>query len=167
MASTVRLQAPIGQRALLITSLAVPLTGWTLHAVSLHRKLAAARRDPLTGLLVRDGYTAKARQTLARYGDSTLVVLVDLDHFSWTNPGALMRTSKWRRGAVALHAATTAPDTPSVGTQTLATETGRDSRAVDLAECLRTILVTVCNGEWVMPKSFGRRASRAESPRPR
>ncbi|MCX5278161.1 GGDEF domain-containing protein [Streptomyces virginiae] len=87
MASTVRLQAPIGQRALLITSLAVPLTGWTLHAVSLHRKLTAARRDPLTGLLGRDGYTAKARQTLARYGDSALVVLVDLDHFKQINDG--------------------------------------------------------------------------------
>ncbi|MFD8288057.1 GGDEF domain-containing protein [Streptomyces lavendulae] len=87
MASTVRLQAPIGQRALLITSLAVPLTGWTVHAVSLHRKLSAARRDPLTGLLGRDGYTAKARQILARYGDSALVVLVDLDHFKQINDG--------------------------------------------------------------------------------
>ncbi|MGW2583627.1 GGDEF domain-containing protein [Streptomyces virginiae] len=87
MSSTVRLQAPLGQRALLITSLAVPLTGWTLHAVSLHRKLAAARRDPLTGLLGRDGYTAKARQITDRYGDSTLVVLVDLDHFKQINDG--------------------------------------------------------------------------------
>ncbi|MFD6876956.1 MULTISPECIES: GGDEF domain-containing protein [unclassified Streptomyces] len=87
MASTVRLQAPIGQRALLITILAVPLTGWTVHAVSLHRKLSAARRDPLTGLLGRDGYTAKARKILARHGDSALVVLVDLDHFKAINDG--------------------------------------------------------------------------------
>ncbi|MGY4966631.1 GGDEF domain-containing protein [Streptomyces sp. 900105245] len=87
MASTARLQVPLGQRALLITTLAVPLTGWTVHAVSLHRKLTAARRDPLTGLLGRDGYTTKARQTLARYGDSTLVVLVDLDHFKQINDG--------------------------------------------------------------------------------
>ncbi|MCX4784481.1 GGDEF domain-containing protein [Streptomyces sp. NBC_01264] len=87
MASTVRVQAPIGQRALLITTLAVPLTGWTVHAVSLHRKLAAARRDPLTGLLGRDGYTVKARQLTDRYGDSALVVLVDLDHFKQINDG--------------------------------------------------------------------------------
>ncbi|MCX5589582.1 GGDEF domain-containing protein [Streptomyces erythrochromogenes] len=87
MASTVRVQAPIGQRALLITSLAVPLTGWTVHAVSLHRKLAAARRDPLTGLLGRDGYTAKARQITDRYGDAAVVVLVDLDHFKQINDG--------------------------------------------------------------------------------
>ncbi|WP_331762304.1 GGDEF domain-containing protein (plasmid) [Streptomyces sp. NBC_01520] len=87
MASTVRVQTPIGQRALFITSLAVPLTGWTVHAVSLHRKLSAARRDPLTGLLGRDGYNAKARQITGRYGDSSLVVLVDLDHFKQINDG--------------------------------------------------------------------------------
>ncbi|MFJ5143224.1 GGDEF domain-containing protein [Streptomyces sp. NPDC088707] len=87
MASTARVQAPSGNRALLITTLAVPLTGWTVHAVSLHRKLAAARRDPLTGLLGRDGYTAKARQITDRYGDAALVVLVDLDHFKQINDG--------------------------------------------------------------------------------
>ncbi|MCL7496069.1 GGDEF domain-containing protein [Streptomyces sp. MCA2] len=87
MASTVRVQAPIGQRALFITTLAVPLTGWTVHAVSLHRKLAAARRDPLTGLLGRDGYTTRARQIADRYGDHALVVMVDLDHFKQINDG--------------------------------------------------------------------------------
>ncbi|WP_432101210.1 GGDEF domain-containing protein [Streptomyces sp. WAC 04229] len=87
MASTVRVQAPIGQRALFITTLAVPLTGWTVHAVSLHRKLSAARRDPLTGLLGRDGFTAKARQITDRYGDHALVGIVDLDHFKQINDG--------------------------------------------------------------------------------
>lgn len=87
MASTVRVHAPSGNRALYLTTLAVPLAGWTVHAVSLHRKLAAARRDPLTGLLGRDGYTAKARQITDRYGDNALVVLVDLDHFKEINDG--------------------------------------------------------------------------------
>ncbi|MGA4953737.1 GGDEF domain-containing protein [Streptomyces lydicamycinicus] len=87
MSSTVRGQGPLGQRALFITSLAIPLTGWTVHAVSLHRKLATARRDPLTGLLGRDGYTTKARQTLDRHGDNALVILVDLDHFKQINDG--------------------------------------------------------------------------------
>ncbi|MFH8342961.1 GGDEF domain-containing protein [Streptomyces sp. AM6-12] len=87
MASIARVHVPSGQRALYITSLAVPLTGWTVHAVSLHRKLAAARRDPLTGLRGRDGYTAKARQITDRYGDAALVVLVDLDHFKQINDG--------------------------------------------------------------------------------
>ncbi|MFC8658204.1 GGDEF domain-containing protein [Streptomyces parvus] len=87
MASTVRVQAPSGNRALIITTLAVPLTGWTVHAVSLHRKLAAARKDPLTGLLGRDGFTTRARQITDRYGDAALVVLVDLDHFKQINDG--------------------------------------------------------------------------------
>ncbi|MGI5532529.1 GGDEF domain-containing protein [Streptomyces syringium] len=85
MASTARVQDRLRQRALLITTLTVPLTGWTVHAVSLHRQLAAARRDPLTGLLGRDGYTIKAQQALRRYGDSTLVLLVDVDHFKQIN----------------------------------------------------------------------------------
>ncbi|MFE7574695.1 GGDEF domain-containing protein [Streptomyces sp. NPDC057521] len=87
MASTVRLQARSGNRALFITTLAVPLTGWTVHAVSLHRKLAAARKDPLTGLLGRDGFATRARQITDRYGDAALVVLVDLDHFKQVNDG--------------------------------------------------------------------------------
>ncbi|MFG2569204.1 GGDEF domain-containing protein [Streptomyces sp. NPDC048567] len=87
MASTVRVQARSGNRALFITTLAVPLTGWTVHAVSLHRKLAAARKDPLTGLLGRDGFATRARQITDRYGDAALVVLVDLDHFKQVNDG--------------------------------------------------------------------------------
>ncbi|GHH55640.1 GGDEF domain-containing protein [Streptomyces candidus] len=86
MASTVRVQAPFGQRALFFTTL-VPLTGWTVHALTLHRKLSAARRDPLTGLLGRDGFTSRARQITDRYGNSALVVLVDLDHFKQINDG--------------------------------------------------------------------------------
>ncbi|MFJ8982837.1 GGDEF domain-containing protein [Streptomyces sp. NPDC102282] len=69
------------QRAPLITTLAVPLTGRTMHALTLHRKLAAARHDPLTGLLGRDGYTAKARQILNRYTDTATGLMCDLDHF--------------------------------------------------------------------------------------
>ncbi|MFJ4917668.1 GGDEF domain-containing protein [Streptomyces sp. NPDC088726] len=87
MASIVRVQAPSGNRALFITTLAVPLTGWTVHAVSLHRKLAAARKDPLTGLFGRDGFTTRARQITDRYGNAALVVLVDLDHFKQINDG--------------------------------------------------------------------------------
>ncbi|GGO98674.1 GGDEF domain-containing protein [Wenjunlia tyrosinilytica] len=85
MASTLRVQAPIGQRALLLTTAAIPLTGWTVHALALHRRLAAAKKDPLTGLLRRDAYTAKARQILARHGDSAALVMVDADHFKAVN----------------------------------------------------------------------------------
>jgi diguanylate cyclase (GGDEF)-like protein len=85
MDSVLRSHARIGQRALLLTTAAVPLTGWTVHAIALHRRLAAAKRDPLTGLLRRDAYTARARQILRRHGDDTAVVLVDQDHFKDVN----------------------------------------------------------------------------------
>ncbi|MFD0008461.1 GGDEF domain-containing protein [Streptomyces sp. NPDC127178] len=85
MDSVLRLHARIGQRTLLITTAAVPMAGWTVHAVALHRRLAAAKKDPLTGLLRRDAYTARAQQVLARHGDNTAVVLVDADHFKNIN----------------------------------------------------------------------------------
>jgi diguanylate cyclase (GGDEF)-like protein len=72
-------------RTLLITAAALPLTGWTVHAVALHRRIAAARRDPLTGLLRRDAYTAHAHRLLRRHGDEIAVVLVDQDHFKGVN----------------------------------------------------------------------------------
>ncbi|CCK32921.1 GGDEF domain-containing protein (plasmid) [Streptomyces davaonensis JCM 4913] len=85
MDSVLRARARIGQRALLLTTAAVPLTGWTVHAIALHRRLAAAQKDPLTGLLRRDAYTARARQVLAHHGDNVAVVLVDADHFKDIN----------------------------------------------------------------------------------
>ncbi|MFE1884168.1 GGDEF domain-containing protein [Streptomyces diastatochromogenes] len=85
MDSVLRVQARFGQHALLLTTAAVPLTGWTVHAVALHRRLAATRKDPLTGLLRRDAYDARARQVLRRHGDDTAVVLVAQDHFKAVN----------------------------------------------------------------------------------
>ncbi|KMS82811.1 GGDEF domain-containing protein [Streptomyces regensis] len=85
MSSLLRVQGRIGQRTLLLTTAAAPLTGWAVHAVTLHRQLAATRRDPLTGLLRRDAYTARARRLLARHGDHTAVVIVDQDHFKAVN----------------------------------------------------------------------------------
>ncbi|MHB6912819.1 GGDEF domain-containing protein [Streptomyces sp. DB-54] len=88
MDSVLRVQAPIGQRALLLTAAALPLTAWAVHAVALHKQLAATRHDPLTGLLRRDAYTARARRLLARHGDTTAVVMVDADHFKQINDTA-------------------------------------------------------------------------------
>ncbi|MGW2464486.1 GGDEF domain-containing protein, partial [Streptomyces sp. NPDC001761] len=79
MDSVLRVQARIGQRALLLTTAALPLTGWAVHAVALHKQLAATRKDPLTGLLRRDSYIARARRILAHNGGDTAVVLVDQD----------------------------------------------------------------------------------------
>ncbi|MGC5543706.1 GGDEF domain-containing protein [Streptomyces griseus] len=85
MNSAARLPGRIGPHALLITTAAVPLTGWAVHAVALHKRLAATRKDPLTGLLRRDAYTARARRLLARHGDDLAVVMVDADHFKQIN----------------------------------------------------------------------------------
>jgi diguanylate cyclase (GGDEF)-like protein len=85
MSSLLRVQGRIGQRTLLLTTAAVPLTGWAVHAVALHKQLAATKRDPLTGLLRRDAYTARARRILARHGDDAAVVMVDADHFKRIN----------------------------------------------------------------------------------
>ncbi|MET9734544.1 GGDEF domain-containing protein [Streptomyces sp. NPDC006458] len=84
MSSLLRVQGQIGQRTLLLTTAAVPLTGWAVHAVTLHRQLAATRRNPLTGLLRRDSYTARAHRLLARR-DDLAVVMVDQDHFKAVN----------------------------------------------------------------------------------
>ncbi|MEU0276710.1 hypothetical protein [Streptomyces sp. NPDC006307] len=81
MDSVLRTRARFGQRALLLTTAAVPLTGWAVHAVALHRRLAAAKRAPLTGLLRRDAYTARARQVLRRHGGDT--------PWSWSTPTML------------------------------------------------------------------------------
>ncbi|MET8411088.1 GGDEF domain-containing protein [Streptomyces sp. NPDC005195] len=85
MDSVLRAHGSIGPRTLLITTAAVPLTGWTVHALVLHHRLAATRREPLTGLLRRDAYTARARRLLARHHGDTTVVMVDADRFKAIN----------------------------------------------------------------------------------
>ncbi|MFF9285362.1 GGDEF domain-containing protein [Streptomyces griseosporeus] len=62
----------------------LPALGWALHGGMLWRRLATARRDPLTGLHTRAGWTARAEHLLARH-DNALVVLVDLDDFKAIN----------------------------------------------------------------------------------
>ncbi|MGW0497470.1 GGDEF domain-containing protein [Streptomyces sp. NPDC003007] len=87
MDSVLHTTGRFGPRTLLITAAAVPLTGWAVHAVTLYRQIAAKEKDPLTGLLRRDAYTARARRLLARHGDKVTVVMVDADHFKQINDG--------------------------------------------------------------------------------
>ncbi|MFJ8762702.1 GGDEF domain-containing protein [Streptomyces cyaneofuscatus] len=87
MNSVVRLPGRIGPNALLITAAAVPLTGWAVHAVTLYKQIAAKEKDPLTGLLRRDAYTARALRLLARHGDNTAVIMIDADRFKQINDG--------------------------------------------------------------------------------
>jgi len=85
MDSVLHATGRIGPRTLLITTAALPLAGWTVHAIALHKRLAATRRDPLTGLLRREAYTARARRLLALHGSTAVVVMVDCDHFKAVN----------------------------------------------------------------------------------
>lgn len=82
MDSVLHTTGRFGPRTLLITAAALPLTGWAVHAVAL--QIAAKEKDPLTGLLRRDAYTARARRLLARRED-VAVVMVDQDHFKAVN----------------------------------------------------------------------------------
>ena len=81
-ALTVLRQSP---RTLLLTAAAVPVAGWTAHALYLHHALAQADRDPLTGLLRRAAFERRARRLVARHGDDVLVAVFDLDHFKQLN----------------------------------------------------------------------------------
>ncbi|MFI9151839.1 GGDEF domain-containing protein [Streptomyces sp. NPDC053367] len=62
----------------------MPLVGWAVHGGILARRLASARRDPLTGLHTRAGWTARAEHCIRRHPDAA-VLLVDLDHFKTLN----------------------------------------------------------------------------------
>ncbi|WP_328620288.1 GGDEF domain-containing protein [Streptomyces sp. NBC_00354] len=62
----------------------LPALGWALHGGMLWRRLATARRDPLTGLHTRDGWTARAEHMMAKH-PGALVILVDLDDFKDIN----------------------------------------------------------------------------------
>ncbi|MCX5376912.1 GGDEF domain-containing protein [Streptomyces sp. NBC_00091] len=62
----------------------LPSLGWALHGGLLLRRLATARRDPLTGLHTRSGWTARAEHLMAKH-PSALVILVDLDDFKAIN----------------------------------------------------------------------------------
>ncbi|WP_333776345.1 GGDEF domain-containing protein [Streptomyces sp. IBSBF 3136] len=62
----------------------LPALGWTVHGGVLLRRLATARRDPLTGRHTRAGWTARAERLLAKH-KGALVLLVDLDDFKAIN----------------------------------------------------------------------------------
>ncbi|MFE4259434.1 GGDEF domain-containing protein [Streptomyces sp. NPDC056883] len=62
----------------------LPALGWALHGGLLLRRLSTARRDPLTGLHTRAGWTARADHLMAKH-PSALVLLVDLDAFKAIN----------------------------------------------------------------------------------
>ncbi|MGY5045780.1 GGDEF domain-containing protein [Streptomyces sp. 900105755] len=62
----------------------LPTLGWAIHGGMLLRRLAGARRDPLTGLHTRAGWTTRVEHLLNRHPNAA-VVLVDLDDFKAIN----------------------------------------------------------------------------------
>ncbi|MEX0168975.1 GGDEF domain-containing protein [Streptomyces sp. LMG1-1-1.1] len=67
-----------------IAAAGLPALGWALHGGLLWHRLATARRDPLTGLHTRAGWTARAERLIAKH-PTALVLLVDLDDFKAVN----------------------------------------------------------------------------------
>lgn len=63
---------------------AAPILGWAVHAWQLHRLLGRTRRDPLTGLLTRDGWSRRAARIVRRRPESA-VLLLDLNGFKPVN----------------------------------------------------------------------------------
>ncbi|MCB5177796.1 GGDEF domain-containing protein [Streptomyces antimicrobicus] len=65
-------------------SAAVPVVaGWSGHVLWLRRRLDTARRDPLTGLHTRDGFTRRADALLR--DKRAVVLLADVDDFKQIN----------------------------------------------------------------------------------
>src|SRR5579859_6445307 len=58
--------------------------GWAGHVAWARQVLRAACRDPVTGLLTRHAWTARARRQLRRRGTHT-IALIDLDRFMQVN----------------------------------------------------------------------------------
>jgi diguanylate cyclase (GGDEF)-like protein len=70
--------------ALTVLSAAAPVaSGWAAHTMWLRRRLRTARRDPLTGLRTRDGFTRRATALLK--DRRAVVVLADVDDFKQIN----------------------------------------------------------------------------------
>ncbi|MET9662761.1 GGDEF domain-containing protein [Streptomyces sp. NPDC006510] len=86
MSSLLRFQSPIRQRTLLLTTVALPLTGWTVHALALHRRLADARKDQLSGLPGRHELIAHGERLLrTRHRDDPHVLMLDGVGFKTVN----------------------------------------------------------------------------------
>ncbi|MFE2498857.1 GGDEF domain-containing protein [Streptomyces scopuliridis] len=82
MTSPARLHAPSGQRALFLTTAALPLAGWTIHVMALHRR---ASRDKLTGALRRESFEPQIQRFIDRHRDQALVLVCDVDDFKQFN----------------------------------------------------------------------------------
>ncbi|NMI60987.1 MULTISPECIES: GGDEF domain-containing protein [unclassified Streptomyces] len=69
--------------ATVLLSTLPPVAGWAVHAWRMRARLNTARRDPLTGLVTRDGFTRRA--TVLLKDPRAVVVLADVDRFKQIN----------------------------------------------------------------------------------
>ncbi|MFF7332730.1 diguanylate cyclase domain-containing protein [Streptomyces sp. NPDC008150] len=67
----------------LVLAAAPLVAGWSVHVWWLRSLLVTARRDPLTGLWTRDGFTTRATALLK--DPRAVVVLADVDRFKQVN----------------------------------------------------------------------------------
>ncbi|MFC5724340.1 GGDEF domain-containing protein [Streptomyces gamaensis] len=63
--------------------IAAPTLGWAAHVLVLLRRLRTARTDPLTGLMCREEFTARARRAVKH--PCAAVLLLDLNGFKQIN----------------------------------------------------------------------------------
>ncbi|MDQ0812451.1 diguanylate cyclase (GGDEF)-like protein [Streptomyces sp. B3I7] len=66
-----------------VIAAALPAVAWAVHIMWMVRRLHAARRDPLTGLWTREGFTRRARRLVR--DKRAVVVLADVDRFKQVN----------------------------------------------------------------------------------
>ncbi|WP_149180842.1 GGDEF domain-containing protein [Streptomyces sp. TRM49041] len=66
-----------------VAAVAPVAAGWSVNVWWLRRHLRTARRDPLTGLRTRDGFTRRAAKLLR--DKRAVVLLADVDHFKQIN----------------------------------------------------------------------------------
>jgi diguanylate cyclase (GGDEF)-like protein len=60
------------------------VAGWAGHATRLYQRLNRVRRDPLTGLLTRDGWSRAAERIISRH-PGAVIILGDLNAFKPVN----------------------------------------------------------------------------------
>lgn len=85
MTSTPTAHTPTPKHTLINASLAALAAGLAVHTGTLHRKLATARRDPLTGLHSRTTFTNRATTLTSRHNQTAMVLICDIDHFKQIN----------------------------------------------------------------------------------
>ncbi|MFF8944289.1 GGDEF domain-containing protein [Streptomyces sp. NPDC014864] len=128
---------------------ALPLAmGWAVHVHWLHRCLNTARRDPLTGLRTRDGFTRRAT-TLLR-DPRAVVVLADVDRFKQINDtfghaagDALLRATA---GRLALYVGRSGVAGRLGGDEFAAVLLDDDGTAADLLAVLHGVLARPVDG---------------------